>query len=99
MRGIHVARYLFSSHDGYGLGHVRRNVLVAREILRRDPSAEVTLVTGVPRRPVWLDQPGIEIVAVPPLLMGSDGSYRNARMSIHLAIAERARGFSETVRT
>jgi len=93
-----VARYLFSSHDGYGLGHVRRNVLVAREILRRDPSAEVTLVTGVPRRPSWLDQPGLEIVAVPPLLKGSDGSYRNAQMSIHHAIAERARVFSDTVR-
>ena len=92
-----MARYLFSSHDGYGLGHVRRNVLVAREILRRDPTAEVTLVTGVPRRPVWLEQPGLEIVAVPPLLKGGDGAYRNANMSIQHALTERARIFSTTV--
>ncbi len=92
-----MARYLFSSHDGYGLGHVRRNVLVAREILRRDPTAEVTLVTGVPRRPVWLDQPGLDVVAVPPLLKGDDGAYRNAEMPIQHALAERARVFRDTV--
>ena len=93
-----MARYLFSSHDGYGLGHVRRNVLVAREILRHDRAAQVTLVTGVPRRPPWLiEQPGLDLVAVPPMLKDSDGSYRNATMSMQRAVAERARLFSETV--
>lgn len=92
-----MARYLFSSHDGYGLGHVRRNVLVAREILRRDPRAHVTLVTGVPRSPAWLTESGLDVVAVPPLLKDTDGSYRNAKMSMRRALAERERLFAETV--
>ncbi len=92
-----MATYLFSSHDGYGLGHVRRNVLVAREILRSDPQAHVTLVTGVPRRPAWLDEPGLDVVAVPPMLKAGDGSYRNASLTMPEAVAERARIFTETV--
>ena len=35
--GTVVGRYLFYSHDGYGLGHVRRNSLIARAVLKADP--------------------------------------------------------------
>lgn len=92
-----MGRYLFSSHDGYGLGHVRRNTLIAREVLRCDPSAEITLVTGVPRRPLWLQDPRFTIVAVPPLLKNAQGVYDNPGLGLHAAVAERARIFSSTV--
>ena len=92
-----MTRYLFSSHDGYGLGHVRRNVLVAREVLRLDPSAEITLVTGVTRRPVWLQDPRFTVTAVPPLLKSAEGVYDNPGMGLHAAVAERASIFSQTV--
>jgi predicted glycosyltransferase len=92
-----MSRYLFSSHDGYGLGHVRRNVLIARELLRVDPAAEITLVTGVPRRPIWLQDPGFRVVAVPALLKNARGVYENPGLGFHAAVAERARIFSRTV--
>lgn len=92
-----MSRYLFSSHDGYGLGHVRRNVLVAHEVLRHDPSAQITLVTGVPRRPAWLQDPRFNVVAVPPLLKNAVGVYDNPGLGLHAAVAERARIFSRTV--
>lgn len=92
-----MTRYVFSSHDGFGLGHVRRNVLVAREVLRLDPSAQITLVTGVPRRPIWLQDPRFTVVAVPPLLKNAQGVYDNPGMGFHAAVAERARIFSMTV--
>jgi len=94
-----MSRYLFSSHDGYGLGHVRRNVLIAREVLRWDPSAQITLVTGVPRRPVWLQDPRFTVVAVPPLLKNALGVYDNPGLGLHAAVAERGRIFSRTVAT
>ena len=48
MRGAPVVtRYLFYSHDGYGLGHVRRNSLIAQAVLDTDPTAQVSLVTGL----------------------------------------------------
>jgi hypothetical protein len=45
-------RYLFYSHDGFGLGHARRNNIIARALVDADPSASVTLVTGVEARPL-----------------------------------------------
>jgi len=90
-------RYLFSSHDGYGLGHVRRNALVAAEILRQDPQAQVTLVTGVGKLPPWLDLPGLDVVRVPPLLKASDGHYRHSTLPFHEALAERSAIFGRAV--
>lgn len=70
-----MTRYLFTSHDGYGLGHVRRNVVLARAVLDRDPEADVTIVTGVRARPHWLRDPRLRVVAVPALTKGPDGRY------------------------
>ena len=92
-------RYLFSSHDGYGLGHVRRNSLIASAVLAADPTARVTLVTGVGERLRWLGHDErIDVVRVPPLLKGSHGEYVSATLPFEEAIAERARVFDEQVR-
>jgi predicted glycosyltransferase len=92
-----MGRYLFTSHDGFGLGHVRRNVLIARAILRRDRTAEVTVVTGIPSRPRWLTGGRLQVVGVPALLKDGDGVYRNPGLEFHEVIAERARIVAETV--
>jgi predicted glycosyltransferase len=92
-----AGRYLFTSHDGFGLGHVRRNVLIARALLRHDPQARIVVVTGIPTRPRWLDSDRIEVVGVPALLKDGDGVYRNPGLGFHQVIAERARIVSETV--
>ena len=63
-----MGRYVFSSHDGFGLGHTRRNALIAREVARLDPTAEIVLVTGVQRPPAWLQDPRFSVVRVPSLL-------------------------------
>jgi predicted glycosyltransferase len=92
-------RYVFSSHDGYGLGHVRRNSLIAAAVLAQDPGARVVLVTGVGERLRWLgDDDRIEVVRVPPLLKGSSGEYVGGQLSFDEAIAERARIFDDLVR-
>ncbi|MBA3417520.1 MAG: glycosyltransferase family protein [Geodermatophilaceae bacterium] len=94
-----MARYLFASHDGFGLGHVRRNTLVARAILAREPDAEIVIVTGVPMRPAWLGDPRLGVVTVPALLKDSGGAYRNDRLTFEQAIALRATAFARTVST
>lgn len=92
-----MSRYLFSSHDGYGLGHVRRNTLIARAVLDGDPEAEVTVITGIPVRPTWLDHARINVVVVPELLKDTDGAYRNGSMSFHDAVRARAAAFRTVV--
>jgi predicted glycosyltransferase len=91
-------RYLFYSHDGFGLGHVRRNSLIARAVLAADPAAEASLVTGLTVRPAWLRSTDrTRVHRVPPLLKGEDGSYRHATFSFDEAVRERARIFEGVV--
>lgn len=88
-----MARYLFASHDGFGLGHVRRNTLVARSILAREPDAEITIVTGLPMRPAWLGDCRLRVVQVPAMLKDSTGAYHHDTLSFEQAVAERAELF------
>lgn len=92
-----MPRYLFSSHDGFGLGHVRRNTVIAHALLDADAAASVTIVTGVEARPAWLHHPHMAAVAVPPLLKDPSGSYRNPGMSFEAAIAAREQLFSAAI--
>jgi predicted glycosyltransferase len=94
---VTVNRYLFFSHDGYGLGHVRRNCVIARALARGDPNARVTIVTGIPSTPSWLARWGQHVVRVPPLLKDGQGSHRPLEMSFEDAVARRAAIFVETV--
>jgi len=92
-----MGRYLFFSHDGYGLGHVRRNSVIAQALQRAEPNASVTIVTGVPSRPAWLERWGRNVVRIPALLKDGRGRYRPIGMSFEEAVARRAGIFIETV--
>ncbi len=92
-----MGRYLFFSHDGYGLGHVRRNSVIARALARGEPNASVTIVTGVPNRLGWLEPWGQDVVRVPPLLKDGQGCYRPLGMTFEEGVARRAAIFVETV--
>ncbi len=93
-----VTRYLLYSHDGYGLGHVRRNTLLARAVLGADPAAVVSLVTGLGVRTSWLrESPRVRVHRVPPMLKATDGSYRNEGLSFEDAVREREARFARLV--
>lgn len=93
-----VTRYLFYSHDGYGLGHVRRNSLTARAVLDMDPTAVVSLVTGIDARPRWLEEtPRMHVHRVRPMLKAADGSYRHEGSSFQSAVRDRERIFATLV--
>jgi predicted glycosyltransferase len=65
---IQARRFLFYSHDGLGLGDVRRSLSIARELVEVSPGASVLLVTGaeeaeslgVPARVGILKLPGFQ---------------------------------------
>lgn len=94
-----MSRYLFSSHDGFGLGHVRRNTLIARALLAREPEAEIAIVTGLTVRPAWLGDPRLSVVRVPSLVKDSSGAYSNGALAFEDALALRAAAFRSVVRT
>ena len=89
--------YLLFSHDGFGLGHSRRNSLIALALLRRDRDARVTLVSGLPWTPRWMQSsPRVRVVKVPPMLKAS-GGYRALGVTFEQAIRQRAAIFVATV--
>ncbi len=92
-----MARYVFSSHDGFGVGHVRRNVLIARAVLAADPTADVVVVTGLTVRPSWLGDDRIRVERIPGLVKDADGAYRNEALSFAAAVERRADRFERIV--
>jgi predicted glycosyltransferase len=92
-----MKRYLFSSHDGFGVGHVRRNTLIARAVLAREPDAEIGIVTGLAVRPSWLGDPRMHVIHVPGLVKDSQGSYQNDEYSFEEALERRAAIFRDTI--
>jgi predicted glycosyltransferase len=92
-----TGRYLFCSHDGFGLGHVPRNSLIASALLEREPGAEIAVVTGLAVRPAWLGTDDVTVVQVPPMLKDQHGAYRHEALGFDAAIAARASIFTQTV--
>jgi predicted glycosyltransferase len=90
-------RYLFVSHDGFGLGHVRRNLRIAAALLHREPGAEIAVLTGIESKQAWLDRAGVSVVRVPALVKNSDGKYRNGTMTQRAALQRRSIQLTETV--
>ncbi|MET0911008.1 MAG: hypothetical protein ABWZ99_16195, partial [Ilumatobacteraceae bacterium] len=92
-----MARYVFSSHDGFGVGHVRRNVLIARAVLDGDPGADVVIVTGLTVRPSWLGDDRLHVERIPGLVKDADGAYRNHAGTFAEAVDQRATRFNDVV--
>jgi len=75
-------RFLFYSHDGFGLGHTCRNLAIARALTELAPRASVLLATGsddvtrlgVPDR--------VEILKLPGLRKLANGSYASRYLGV-----------------
>ncbi len=92
-----MTSYVFSSHDGYGLGHVRRNLRVATAVLVKDPTAQVTVVTGLALTLPWGVDPRLRIVRVPALVKDDTGVYRSTGRTFERAVHERSVAFAAVV--
>jgi predicted glycosyltransferase len=68
-------RVVLYSHDTMGIGHVRRNLLLAQAINQAYPEASILLIAGA-REASRFDVPsGIDFVTLPALSKSSDGVY------------------------
>lgn len=85
-------RVALYSHDAQGLGHVRRNSLIAGALVHADPDVRVLLLTGSPEAPSLPLPPRTSVVTVPALAKSATGSYRPRSLPLPLAdvIAMRA---------
>jgi predicted glycosyltransferase len=75
-------RFIFYSHDGCGLGHLRRNLAIAAAVTEEAPEASVVLLTGCIELGAQGLAPNVEIVSLPALRKLGNGCYGARRLPI-----------------
>lgn len=95
-RRARQARILVYSHDTYGLGHLRRSLLLTEALLQTPEVGAVLVASGSPRAGSFSLPAACDVVKLPAVTKTPVGRYR-AR-SLGLPIAEVARIRAELVR-
>jgi predicted glycosyltransferase len=88
------------SHDGYGLGHLRRNLRIAVGLRQIRPDVEVLLATGAKDAGQLVSAQGIDHVQLPPVVKTGAGRYESAsgvNQAIEDIVARRSAILERTV--
>ena len=75
-------RIALYSHDAVGMGHMRRNSLIAQTLTESAAKAAVLLVSGAKEMNSLALAPGIDCVTLPALMKGDNGEYRPRNLEI-----------------
>lgn len=77
-------RIVMYSHDVNGLGHVRRNLLIARGLSRSRQNPVILLITGIGEASALEIPPGADLLTLPAIFKGPDGGYSSRHLDITL---------------
>jgi predicted glycosyltransferase len=77
-------RFALYSHDTMGLGHTRRNLLIAQALIEAIPGATVLLIAGAGVSGRFELPPGVDCVSLPSWHKGVEGAYvaKSLRLSV-----------------
>ncbi|MDO4231735.1 MAG: glycosyltransferase [Lautropia sp.] len=78
-------RIALYSHDTMGLGHIRRNTLLAQTLVKAPLSADVLLISGIRESGAFALPAGIDSITLPAYRKLSDGTYRSRSLDIELS--------------
>ena len=98
--GARAPRLLAYSHDGYGLGHLRRNLRIADGLRRHRPDVEVLLATGAKGADRIASAYAVDCVRLPSLIKAGPGRYQPGEPGVDSAdavLARRAAILADTV--
>lgn len=84
-------RFLFYSHDGLGLGHIRRNLAIARALTDTTARASIVLATSAEHADTLGLATNVDILRLPALRKLSNGHYASRRLPIPAADVSRLR--------
>jgi predicted glycosyltransferase len=79
-----------------GLGHMRRNLTIARALAESNPQSSVLMLAGARNVTAFTMPPGVDYITLPALHKGGTGSYRSR--SLKLSLAELTALRSNTIR-
>lgn len=75
-------RVLLYSHDAMGIGHVRRNLRIARALVAASDDLSVLLVSGAAEGTWYTLPPRIDLLTLPSLRKQSNGHYVSRRLAV-----------------
>jgi predicted glycosyltransferase len=79
------ARFMLYSHDGFGLGHFRRNLVLARALTELDPDASVLLACAADGQETFSLPAGVDVLRLPGLRKLDNGHYVGRRLRLEPA--------------
>lgn len=77
-------RIMLYSHDTMGLGHIRRNILLAQALTSGQLAADVLLITGAREAGRFQLPRSCDVVVLPALCKDADGAYGARHLSLPL---------------
>jgi len=77
-------RVAFYSHNGFGLGHIGRNLKIARALLERCPNADVLIITGATGLDGMAIPAGVDYIKLPSVRKMSTGRWRPQSLDIEM---------------
>ncbi len=86
-----LQRLLLYSHDTYGLGHLRRNVLIAEDLLAHVPGLQVVLLSGSPVEARFPKPRNLTVVPLPPVVKTGVDEYAARDPRLPFSVVRRAR--------
>lgn len=72
------------SHDGFGLGHLRRNTTIASALARQVPDSSVLMMIGCPSGAVFRLPTGVDFIKLPSVIKRKTGIWLPLRLRIGL---------------
>ena len=72
------------SHDGFGLGHLRRNTTIASHLAREVSESSVLMLIGCPTGAVFKLPPGVDFIKLPSVIKRDTGVWQPLRLRIGL---------------
>src|SRR2546429_318878 len=72
------------SHDGFGLGHLRRNTTIASHLANELPTSSILMLIGCPTGAVFKLPPGVDFMKLPSVIKRDTGVWHPLRLRIGL---------------
>ena len=80
--GLGGYRFMLYSHDGFGLGHFRRNLIIAETLVERCPRASVLMACAAEGLDTFSLRQGIDLLRLPGLRKLANGTYGGRRLPL-----------------
>lgn len=90
-RSGRLAKVLLYSHDSYGMGHLRRNLVIAGGLLSDSRPAQVVLASGSPVLHRVKRPQGLVCAQLPPIVKTGPDDYRPFGTDLPMSLVTRAR--------